>query len=118
MAASLPSHSDTVDMNGGRRTALANRLPGAVTTDFSAGLLARANGMPRENFVLASVSTSTGPSCSTLRCVVTDAGPRAVYAQRPGVHHEPAAEFGGEWMGCRELLEGDLVLPERDEPDA
>ena len=50
--------------------------------------------------------------------VVTDAGPRAVYAQRPGVHHEPAAEFGGEWMGRRELLEGGLVLPERDEPDA
>ena len=52
------------------------------------------------------------------RYVVTDAGPHAVDAQRPGVHHEPAAELGGKRMRRLELLEGDLVLPERDEPDA
>src|SRR5437763_11710164 len=52
------------------------------------------------------------------RHVASDAGPRAVDTQRPGVHYEPAAEFGGEWMRRLELLEGDLVLPERDEPDA
>ncbi len=58
-------------MNGGRRTALENTLPGAVATAFSAGWLARKKGTKRENFVLASVSTSTGPSCSTLRCFGT-----------------------------------------------
>ena len=37
MAASLLSHSDTDEMNGGRKTALENTLPGACTTAFSAG---------------------------------------------------------------------------------
>src|SRR5436305_1217090 len=63
MAASLLSHSDTVDMNGGRRTALANRLPGAVTTDFSAGLLTSA--MWTETTVIATDSSVSVTSATS-----------------------------------------------------
>jgi len=44
-------------------------VPGAFTTALSAGRLAREKARDRRNFVHARVSTSTGPSWSTLRCL-------------------------------------------------